>query len=109
MSPQQLLGEIRRRGISISVHDGKLRLTPAELLDADLKNALVLHKSTIIELLVGPAMGPDGWPLEQCRICGCPNFWTCDSAPGWHCSHCDEHRPQFVLVRVIAGGEWGLH
>jgi hypothetical protein len=109
MTARETLATCVERGISVSIHDGKLRLAPAAAVDPDLLEDLRCHKSAIIELLAGPAVDHEGLPFEQCRVCGAPNWWSSDAFPGWHCSYCLDRPEPFWQGRVVVvcGGQWG--
>lgn len=52
MNPRLLLRSMRERGVSLTAHDGKLRVdAPAGVLNADLKAALVENKPDLLRLL----------------------------------------------------------
>src|ERR1700693_3457748 len=100
MTPQQALAAVRRRGIAISVHGDKLRLSPAGSVDADLKEALLRHKPEILKLLAGPQTGADGGPLEQCAVCGCPIWWKSHGSH-WRCDHCEPQTDAVVCFIFV--------
>ena len=60
MSPVDLLAELRRRGVRLSVHGDKLRyVAPKGALTPDLLEAMRRHKPDLLRLLSRPPIPPD--------------------------------------------------
>ncbi len=111
MTAHETLKAARARGITIQVAGDKLHIAPAAAVDRALRDALAAHKAELLKLLGGATLDTSGRPIDQCRACGCPNWWTSDASPGWHCSSCIPRPEPFRQGRivVVAGGEWLLH
>jgi hypothetical protein len=110
MTAQEVLRLARARGITIEVAGNRLRIAPATAVDSVLRDALTAHKSELVKLL-GTTLDASGSPVDQCRSCGCPSWWTSNTSPGWHCSSCSPRPEPFTQGRivVVAGGQWLFH
>lgn len=62
MTPEQVLSQARSSGISISVEEGKLAVSPASRLTPDLRQAIRDHKDELLQTLSQPPRDTDdGW------------------------------------------------
>ncbi len=112
MRPADLVREARERGVELNVDGERLLIrAPAGVLDDELRAALKTHKPAILQILSGPRLDQDGRPLDQCCACGSPGWWTSDTSPGWHCSHCVPRPEPFMQGRIVVvhSGHWGKH
>jgi len=93
MTIAQILGDLERRGISLEVLGGKLRVRPKEAVTPDLVETLTRHKADIVRAIRRPAREVRGSDASQGKgLCPGPA----------HCSGC-------YSIGVIDGRERFLH
>jgi len=51
MTPVELLSQLNRRGATLAVDGERLRVRPSEVLDEDLRAAIVEHKASLVSLV----------------------------------------------------------
>ena len=69
MTPLDLLAELERRNVKVSLAGDKLRLeAPAGVLTPDMKEALVKHKPALMSLLSGQPVEVLFWPGVKSNV-----------------------------------------
>lgn len=111
MTTSELLAELERLGVTLSINGDKLRLeAPVGVLAPALKEAVLKHKQEIMALLSGDGVEEVFWPGVKARVyrarpsClkagGCLREADCDLFPlTWRWGYCRER----VALTVIPG------
>ena len=58
MNASAVLEELGRRGVTVEVRGGNLRLTPGSAINAEMRSVLIEHKTAILALLQGAVLAP---------------------------------------------------
>ena len=76
MTTQELLAELDRRGVTLTLTDASLRYHPRSAVDADLLEALTAHKAALRDALLAARAdellarcdGSSAWAIEWARL-----------------------------------------
>jgi len=96
----ELVASLRRRGVELLIHSGRLGVRPQGSLTPGERAALIAAKAEVLALLRGrdsePPTAADGWadgvPDGPCVLCGSPLAWVEDwpsaGEARWFCPTC---------------------
>lgn len=105
MTSLDLLAELRKRNVKISLAGDKLRLeAPAGALTPELKKAIAEHKAGLVELLLSNAKEPDEWDPDQALALFTQAYEEANRfyvAGAW--AWAEKHRPD--LLRTVTDAE----
>lgn len=88
MTASETLLAIGRRGGTVAVVAGdRLAVTPATILDAELRAALRQHRRRIVAALTDPPPDPTTAP-DPCPTCGGGVYWRWPGEDDLRCSTC---------------------
>ena len=107
-STTSLLAALEAAGLSVTIVDGRLAISPASRLTADLREAIRAHRDELVAAVLAGAAGgerddPAG-PGRPCAVCGSVRYWRRPTG-GWVCATChpapSDDLPEVVVLRGL--------